>query len=119
MVTRGKRFLSLLLLILGAAMPAGCSGTDEGSREAAPPKDVKVGGDHGVVVERSDPGTETKVGGDHGVVVERSGSGTEVKVGGSHGVVVERSDSGTKVKVGGDRGIVVEHPKDPAEDDRR
>ena len=63
MVPIRNSLLGLLLLALAAAMPAGCGETRENSR------DVKVGGDYGVVVERSDYGTEVKVGGDHGIVV--------------------------------------------------
>ena len=60
--------LGLLLLVLAAAMPPGCSETRESPRNE---RDVKVGGDHGVVVERSDYGTEVTVGGHHGIVVDR------------------------------------------------
>jgi len=90
MVTIGKGLLGLLLLALVAAMSSGCG---DGSRREGPERDVKVGGDYGVVVERSN-------------------SGTEVKIGGDRGVVVEHPNSGTEVKIGGDRGVVVEHPRD-------
>jgi len=61
----GKK-LSGLLLVLAAAMPLGCGSSHEGPRD----REVKVGGDYGVVVERSDSGTEVKIGGDHGIVVD-------------------------------------------------
>lgn len=61
-----KRVLGLLLWVLAAAMPLGCGGANEGPRD----REVKVGGDYGVVVERSDSGTEVRVGGDHGIVVD-------------------------------------------------
>jgi hypothetical protein len=98
MFTIGKGLLGLLLLALVTAMSLGCG---DGSRRERPERDV------------------TTVGGDYGVVVERSNSGTEVKVGGDRGVVVEHPNSGTEVKIGGDRGVVVEHPRDRSEDDRR
>ena len=72
MVTIGKRLLGLLLLVLVAAMPLGCASTNGGPREERTARDVKVGGDKGVVVERSDSGTEVRIGGDHGVVVGHS-----------------------------------------------
>ena len=59
-----KSLLVLLLLALAAAMPSGCGESHERSR------DVTVGGEHGVVVERSEYGTEVRVGGDHGIVVD-------------------------------------------------
>lgn len=60
----GRKLPGLLLLVLVAAMPLGCGESHERSR------DVTVGGEHGVVVERSDSGTEVRVGGEHGVVVD-------------------------------------------------
>jgi hypothetical protein len=66
----GKRLLWLPLLALLVAMPLACAGTNEGPRQERSDRDVKVGGDNGVVVERSDSGTTVKVGGDRGVVVE-------------------------------------------------
>jgi hypothetical protein len=65
-----KRLLGLLLGVLAAALPLGCGGTHEGPREERSGRDVRVGGDHGVVVERSDSGTEVRVGGDRGIVVD-------------------------------------------------
>jgi hypothetical protein len=70
MIVIGKRFLCLVLLALAAAMPSGCESTPQGPREEQKTKDVKVGGDKGVVVERSSAKTTVKVGGDRGVVVE-------------------------------------------------
>lgn len=67
MVKVGKRLLGLLLVVLAAAMPLGCAGSNDGPREK---RDVSVGGKYGVNVDRSDSGTDVKVGGDHGVVVE-------------------------------------------------
>jgi predicted small secreted protein len=67
MFTIGRILMGFLLLVSVAAMPLGCASTNEGSG-----RDVKVGGDNGVVVERSDSGTTVKVGGDHGVVVDHS-----------------------------------------------
>ena len=77
MFTIGKRLLGFLLLVLVAAAPLGCSSADEGSREERSGKDVKVGGDNGVVVEHSDSGTKVKVGGDKGVVVDHSHDKTD------------------------------------------
>jgi hypothetical protein len=70
MLTIGTKLLGFLLLVLVAAMPLGCGSTDEGPRDERSEKDVKVGGDKGVVVEHSKTGTTVKVGGDHGVVVD-------------------------------------------------
>ena len=70
MVTIGKRLLGCLLLVLVAAMPLGCGRPHEGPREERSERDVRVGGERGVVVEHSDSRTEVRVGGDHGVVVE-------------------------------------------------
>jgi predicted small secreted protein len=67
MLTIGKISLGLLLPVLAAVMPLGCLNTNE-----SPGKDVKVGGDNGVVVDHSPSGTTVKVGGDHGVVVDHS-----------------------------------------------
>jgi hypothetical protein len=67
MFTIGKKVLRFLLLVSVAAMPLGCASTDGGSE-----RDVKVGGDYGVVVDHSNSGTTVKVGGDHGVVVDHS-----------------------------------------------
>lgn len=69
MFTLGKRLLGVLLLVVAAAMPLGCGGSNESSRED---RNVAVGGDKGVVVKSSDSGTEVKVGGDKGVVVDHS-----------------------------------------------
>jgi hypothetical protein len=66
MIAMRKSLLGLLLLVLAAAMASGCGETRESPREE---RGVKVGGDHGVVVEHSDYGTQVKVGGDHGIVV--------------------------------------------------
>jgi hypothetical protein len=65
----GKRLLGFLLLVLVAAMPLGCGSTHEGRRGDRSTRAVTVGGESGVVVDRSDSGTQVKVGGDHGVVV--------------------------------------------------
>jgi hypothetical protein len=73
----GRRWPGLLLLVLAAAMPSGCGGSHEGPREGRSARDVRVGGDHGVVVERSDSGTEVRVGGDRGIVVEHPRDQTE------------------------------------------
>jgi hypothetical protein len=69
MVAMGKRLLGFLLLVLVAAMPLGCASTKEGPREERSARGVTVGGESGVVVERSDSGTHVKVGGEHGIVV--------------------------------------------------
>ena len=66
MFTIGKRLLGLLLLVLAAAMPVGCAGSNEGPHEDR----TSVGGQYGVNVDRSSSGTGVKVGGDRGVVVE-------------------------------------------------
>ncbi|MDD4890233.1 MAG: hypothetical protein PHU85_09920 [Phycisphaerae bacterium] len=70
MFTVGNRLLGLLLLILVAAMPAACVNVDRDSSRATPRRDVSVGGEYGVNVDRSGSGTDVKIGGDHGVVVE-------------------------------------------------
>jgi hypothetical protein len=62
--------LGVVLLALVAALPSGCSSTAQAPPKERTAKDVKVGGDKGVVVERSSSGTEVKVGGDKGVVVK-------------------------------------------------
>jgi hypothetical protein len=67
MIAIGKKILGLLLLILVAATPLGCGSSGRGPGEE---RTTTVGGDYGVVVNRSDSGTEVKVGGDHGIVVE-------------------------------------------------
>jgi hypothetical protein len=77
MFTIGKRLLGFLFLVVVAAMPSGCGGTHEGPREERSARDVRVGGDHGVVVERSDSGTEVRIGGDRGIVVEHPRNQTE------------------------------------------
>ena len=69
MIAISRRLLGLLLLVLVAAMPLGCVSANGGPREERTARGVMVGGDKGVVVERSDSGTEVKIGGDHGVVV--------------------------------------------------
>ena len=70
MWTIGNRLLGFLLLVLVAAMPLGCGRSHEDLREERLERDVRVGGERGVVVEHSDSRTEVRVGGDHGVVVE-------------------------------------------------
>jgi hypothetical protein len=70
MVTIGKRLLGLLLWVLVAAIPLACGNANEGLREERSTTTVDVGGNKGVVVDRSNYGTEVKVGGDKGVVVE-------------------------------------------------
>ena len=67
MIAIGKRFLGFLLLVLVAAMPLACGSSDRAPGEE---RTTSVGGDYGVVVNRSDSGTAVKVGGDHGLVVE-------------------------------------------------
>jgi hypothetical protein len=67
MLTISKILLGLLFLVLAAGMPLACASTNEDSG-----KEVKVGGDNGVVVDHSPSGTTVKVGGDHGVVVDHS-----------------------------------------------
>jgi hypothetical protein len=66
----GKRLLGLFTLVLVAAMPLGCVNINQGPRENGPEKEVTVGGEHGVVVDRSPSETTVKIGGDRGVVVE-------------------------------------------------
>ena len=83
MVTLCKRMMGFLLLVLVAAMPLGCGGSNERPREERSDSGVRVGGDYGVVV-------------DHGV-----------SIGGDDGVVVDHG-----VSVGGDHGFVVGHPRD-------
>ena len=70
MIAVTKRLLGLLILVLVAAMPLGCVNINQGPRESGPDKNVSVGGEYGVNVDRSDSGTTVKVGGDRGVVVE-------------------------------------------------
>jgi hypothetical protein len=65
MLAIGKRVLGLLLLVLAAATPLGCAS----DRAPGEERTTTVGGGYGVVVNRSDSGTEVKVGGDHGLVV--------------------------------------------------
>ena len=60
----GKTILGLLLVALTAL---GCGTSDRAPGEE---RTTTVGGGYGVVVNRSDSGTEVKVGGDHGLVVE-------------------------------------------------
>lgn len=60
---------SLLALVLLAAIPCGCAGTDHSQRDERSNRDVTIGGRHGVVVEKSGDGTAVEVGGPHGVVV--------------------------------------------------
>jgi hypothetical protein len=72
-----KRLAGFLLLVLAAAMPLGCGSSHEGPREERSTRDVTVGGDYGVVVERSDYGTEVRVGGEHGIVVDHPRDPTE------------------------------------------
>jgi predicted small secreted protein len=67
MLNIGKVLLGILFLVLAAVMPPACESSNEGSG-----RDVKVGGDNGVVVDHSASGTTVKVGGDHGVVVDHS-----------------------------------------------
>lgn len=62
-----KKLLGLLVLILVAATPLGCGGSDRGPGEE---RTTSVGGEHGVVVNRSDSGTDVTVGGEHGIVVQ-------------------------------------------------
>ena len=69
MKTIGRILMGILLLVLVAAVPSGCAGTDEGRRDERSNRDVVVGGEKGVVVEKSGNGTAVKIGGDHGVVV--------------------------------------------------
>jgi hypothetical protein len=70
MIAISRRLLGLVLLAVMAAVPSGCESTGERPPEERKTKDVKVGGDKGVVVERSSSETEVKVGGDRGVVVK-------------------------------------------------
>ena len=67
MIAIVKKVLGWLLLVLVAAAPLGCGSSSRGPGEE---RTTSVGGQYGVVVDRSDAGTEVKVGGDHGVVVE-------------------------------------------------
>jgi hypothetical protein len=69
MIAIAKRLLGLVLLALVAA-PLACESKTEPPREVPKTKNVTVGGDKGVVVERSNSGTTVKVGGDRGVVVD-------------------------------------------------
>ena len=69
MFTIGKMLLGFLL-VLAAAMPFACVNIGDQPQRERSEKDVTVGGDKGVVVERSNSGTEVKVGGDRGVVVD-------------------------------------------------
>jgi hypothetical protein len=77
MIAISKGLAGLLLLALAAAMSSGCGSTNEGPRDDRSARDVTVGGDHGVVVERSDSGTAVKVGGDQGIVVGHPRDRTE------------------------------------------
>ena len=70
MIAVSKRLLGLLLLVLMVAAPSGCVNFNQGPRESGPDRDVSVGGEYGVNVDRSSSGTTVKVGGDRGVVVE-------------------------------------------------
>jgi len=74
MLMIGRQLLALLLMVLAVAMPSGCGSSNEGPREERSGRDVTVGGDYGVVVERSGTGTKVKVGGDRGVVVDHDKS---------------------------------------------
>jgi hypothetical protein len=74
MIAISKQVLGLLVLVLLAALPLGCGGSDRGPGEE---RTTSVGGGHGVVVNRSDSGTEVKVGGDHGIVVEHPSDNAE------------------------------------------
>jgi hypothetical protein len=75
MVTNGKRFVGLLLLVLAVTMPLGCGGNDRDDQSRG---GTRIGGDYGVVVDHG-----VSVGGEHGVVVDHG-----VTVGGEHGVSV-------------------------------
>ncbi len=69
MKTIGRILTSLLFLVLLSAIPTGCAGTDHSHRDERSNRDVVVGGEKGVVVEKSGNGTAVKIGGDHGIVV--------------------------------------------------
>ncbi|MCY2928617.1 MAG: hypothetical protein NTV86_03825 [Planctomycetota bacterium] len=69
MNTIGRILMSLLLLVLLAAVPTGCAGTDHSQRDERSNHDVTIGGRHGVVIEKSGGGTAVDIGGPHGVVV--------------------------------------------------
>ena len=71
-----KKALSVLFLVLLAAIPMACGpeeshndSRDEPRHESR--KETTVGGEHGVVVEHGGgEGTDVKIGGDKGVVVD-------------------------------------------------
>jgi hypothetical protein len=74
MFATAKKLLGLLVLVLVAAAPLGCGGSDREPREE---RTTTVGGEHGVVVNRSDSGTNVNVGGEHGIVVRHPRDHTE------------------------------------------
>ena len=69
MKTIGRILTGLLFLVLLAAVPTGCGGTDQSQRDERSNRDVTIGGRHGVVVEKSGGSTAVDIGGPHGVVV--------------------------------------------------
>ena len=70
MIAVSKRLLGFVFLVLMAAVPLGCLNVNQGPRENPPDRDVSVGGQYGVNVDRSSSGTEVKIGGDRGLVVD-------------------------------------------------
>ncbi len=73
MGTMRMKLLGVLLALVGVT-PLACldfgQPAHQEPRQERTEKDVKVGGDKGVVVKRSDSNTEVKIGGDRGLKVE-------------------------------------------------